>query len=170
MKNLRSQRGMAIVEHTLTIVVFLLVVMAIMEFSLLMFYWARAAEASRYAGRLAIVSDPIVSVDSLDCPDGTITTINADCGSSSACEDILNQIHSFIPNIEAENIQISYSCSGAGFESRPEELLIPQVTVKLTDLQYRLVVPGLLGLPAVWRLPTMTSTRTGEDMETVATL
>lgn len=164
---MHRQKGVAIVEHALTVAVFLMIVMAIIEFSLMIFFWARAAEASREAVRTAIVSDPVLDISAMDCPNGTVTELQTGCFNSAPCNRIVDRVARFIPDIAASNIEITYRCSNAGFSERPRELLIPEVTVKLTNLQYRLIVPGLLGLPEVWALPEMTSTRTGEDMETV---
>lgn len=168
MRLLSYQRGVALVENALTMAVFLMVVMAIIEFSLLMYVWSRGAEAARSASRFAIVSDAILNLDDLDCEEGGETTeISSSCDGNSACDDLMERVNAFLPQAAPENVEVSYRCSGAGFDGRPVDLLIPEVMVEINNVAYQLIIPSLLGLPRDWVLPSMTSTRTGEDMETV---
>lgn len=164
----RHQTGTALVENAMTMAVFLMMVMAIIEFSILMYVWTRGAEAARYASRYAIVSDPVMNLSTLDCDGGTVTEITTTCDGVAACNDLMERINAFMPQAEPENIEVTYRCSDAGFAGRPVELMIPEVSVKVINMVYRMVIPGLIGMPGEWPLPPMTSTRTGEDLETVS--
>lgn len=161
------QRGTALVENALTMVVFLMMVMAIIEFSLLMYVWTRGVEAAREVSRLAIVSTPAANLGNLDCEGGTVTELTANCSGNAQCDSLVARAVAFLPQVEADNVTITYRCSGAGFDGRPESMLIPEVVVEITGLNYDLIIPSLIGFPRTWDLPSMTSTRTGEDMETV---
>lgn len=165
------QKGVALVESALTVSLFLLMIFAVIEFALLMFTWSKGAEAARLISRAAIVSDPIVSLtggSGLDCEGGGgNTTIEASCTGKAECDEFEAIIQAFLPGSSKSNIQVTYSCSGVGYDDRPVEMLIPEVKVKILNYQYEMIVPSLTGLPVSWTLPPMTSGRTGEDLETI---
>ncbi len=56
---LRDERGSVILEMTVTITVFLLVLFGIVEFSYLFYQWNTATKATQFGARLAAVSDPV---------------------------------------------------------------------------------------------------------------
>ena len=56
-----QQRGAVMVEMALTLGIFMVILLALFEFSLLMFTWSRAVEATRLGSRLAVVSTPVTS-------------------------------------------------------------------------------------------------------------
>lgn len=161
------QQGVALVENALTMAFFLMLVMAILEFSLLMYVWSRGAEAAREASRYAIVSDAIIDLTLLECAGGSALEVRTDCSGIGKCEELMKRVLALLPQARPENVIVSYRCSGAGFAGRPGDMVIPEVQVEINNLEYQMIVPALFGLPRSWVLPSMTSTRTGEDMETV---
>lgn len=56
---LGDERGSVIVEMTVTITVFLLVLFGIVEFSYLFYQWNTATKATQFGARLAAVSNPV---------------------------------------------------------------------------------------------------------------
>jgi Flp pilus assembly protein TadG len=56
---LRDERGSVILEMTVTVTVFFLVLFGIVEFSYLFYQWNTATKAVQFGARLAAVSDPV---------------------------------------------------------------------------------------------------------------
>ena len=84
----RYQSGATMVEFALTVSLFLLLVLAIMEFVMLLFDMSRANEMTRQLSRLAITASPVCDIwgtgtgcggsgaTSLSCPGGSAVTVN----------------------------------------------------------------------------------------------
>lgn len=159
----RAQRGAAMVEMAITLSLFLMLVFAIIEFSMAYFTWARINEAARDAARYAIVNDPLADISGLSCP-GT-GEVDVTC-TDAACADLMTVVHRVAPFVEAGQVHVRYGCSGAGNPERPAEMVIPEVTVEIRDVQYEFIVPVLLGVDSPMGLPTARAARTGEDLFT----
>lgn len=166
----QAQRGVALVETALTMSLFLLIMFAVIEFALLMFTWTRGIEATRLSVRQAIVSDPLSDLCALDCSstEEEDRTVTVKC-SDVACGPIFDQAEAFLWGLKSNELSVTYRCSSIGFEDRPEELLIPEVAVEISGYEYEMIIPSLIGLPKLWPLPAMTTTRTGEDLHSVGT-
>ncbi len=167
MRRKSSQQGVALIESAFTLSIFLIVVIAIIEVSMLMFAWARGAEAARVANRMAVVRAPLIDLSALNCNGGSASELSTTCSGVDQCDEIYETAAGFLPQLTKSQLVVSYRCSTAGFSGRPVELFIPEVTVQLVDVPYRMVLPGIVGLPRDWILPDMVSTRTGEALETI---
>ncbi len=161
------------VEMAIVIVLLMMLVFAIIEFSVVLLKWGQTVEATRAGVRYAIVNDPVDSdlFDILSCPGGASVEKNcADVG-TNCCGDVdctiglLPTMQRMLPTLDAGNVQVTYSCSGASYSERP--LPVPLITVRVVEFTHDLIVPTLLGVDAVWALPSFASTRTGEDLDTV---
>lgn len=164
------------VEFSVTVLIFFVLVVAIFEFSVLMMNVARTNEVTRDLARIAIVNDPVCDIFSggcpsggLACPGGAQVTVRLDevdtsCGNTPETTGclLLTSAKRQMSALEAGQVEIAYACSAAGAENRPQ--LIPLVTVGLNDVRYSLIVPGLLGLPAEITMPDFDTSRLGEDM------
>lgn len=156
------QKGAAVVEMAITLLLFLLLVFGIIEISLALFTWVRATEAAREGARFASLHDPVTSLSGLTCPGAT--TVQKTC--SSGCTDLMTAINRAAPFVAGSQVQVTYACSDAGDPSRPAALLIPQITVKISGLRYVFAVPALIGLGSQLNLPDVQASRTGEDLFT----
>lgn len=156
------QAGAALVEMAITILLFLLLVFGIIEISLALFTWVRATEGARDGARYVIVHDPVTSLSALSCPGGT--PVVKTC--SSGCSALMTTISRAAPFVAGSQVKVTYACSDAGDPGRPAELLIPEVTVEISGLSYPFAVPTLIGLGSSLSLPTVRTTRTGEDLFT----
>ena len=148
----------------------MIIIMAIFEFSLVLFMWTRGVEATRAGVRYAIVNTPIVDITDtgiLDCSSGTNTKVEPDCSSGSSCDGIVAAMQQLLPSVQHANVQVVYECSKVGNPDRPIQLPIPEVRVSIQNLSYDFIVPDLLGLGASITMPEFTSTMTGEDLNTV---
>lgn len=174
----RRQGGTSLVEFALTLSLFLLIVIGIIEFSVLVMNLSRANETTRELSRIAIVSDPLCDIygggcpgpaSSLVCPGTnavrvTLDQVGMNCSSrpnSTACR-MFNVANAFLPGIQPEQIEVSYACSNTGAPERP--LAIPLVTVALRNMTHTFMLPGLVGIDAQVAFPDFETSRTGEDL------
>ena len=163
------ERGAALVEMAIVLMIFLALVFAIIEFALLVFNISRVIESTRAGARYAIVNNVEAScvsgVDALTCPSATVVT----CSELATDSPILEEMQKIVEPgvIEASNGSISYACAtGAGFDERP--IPVMQVTVRVTGIEHHFTVPGLIGLgeELTITLPEQSTTRTSEDLYT----
>ncbi|MES9858476.1 MAG: TadE family protein [Sedimenticola sp.] len=181
----KQQRGAATVEAAIVMMLFLALVFAIIEFAFALLKYEQSVEATRAGARVAMVSDPVCDLfgdlagSVTDCP------LNCDLGSTSNyirinCNDsgvacgaadppsgLLGAMVRMLPELAPENVNLIYACSGAGFEQRP--IPVPSITVSIEGITHPLILPTLFGFEAglSWDIPPFSSTRLGEDLETV---
>jgi hypothetical protein len=140
--------------------------LAILEFTVIMFDYHRASEATRRGARLATILVPAGDLSGLTA--GTPVTCGAgggalSCGgagiqSQASFDAVIARMQEILPAISAANVEVSYSLSGIGDASTPGGVL-PLVTVSLTNLQYQFIVLSAVpGMPdAITYLPFTTS-------------
>lgn len=164
--NNHSQQGAATVESAIIISVFLLLVMAIIEFALLIFNASSLVEASRAGARYLIVNDPVTDLTAGGCD------IPVNC-STGDCDSVLGIMQRFYPPLTESNIEITYRCSSTGNDEAYFDIY--EVELVLKDVEYSFVTPGIFmlfpgegdeGMFTV-ELPDFKTTRLSEDMETV---
>lgn len=180
----RSQAGSTLVEFAITVSLFLLLTLAIMEFVLLIFDMSRANEMTRQLSRLAITADPVCDIwgsgcggsgaATLTCPGGSaiivdLSAVNTTAPSSPGDRGptgyrMLELAQAFLPAVQANNILVSYRCSGTGTAFRPRP--VPLVTVELQNFSRPFIVGSLLGIGTGFGFPAFEVTRIGEDLYT----
>jgi len=182
-------RGAAMVEMAISVSLFLLLVFAIIEFALAIFDWSRVVEATRSAARYAIVHDPAIELATEDqpCtnPDGSLVLVDGeplswsisggvdfDCASGVPGCDIVEHIRPLLQvtqtiNTEQAKLFVTYTCSKAGYAAHPITTWVYEVTVRSESFLHPFFVPTLLGLPAELTIPPFSTTRLGEDMQTM---
>lgn len=177
-KSVTRQHGAAMVEFAVTLSLFFLLVLAIFEFVIMVLVISRANEATRDMARLAIVSDPVCNIWDTSCPGGaplscpagapvTVTLAgasNCTAGSTDTACRLLNRAQAHLPNINGDQIEVRYACSGTSRPNRPEP--VPLVTVALRDVMHPLALPAILGLNPQVRIPAFETTRVAEDINT----
>jgi len=182
----RYQNGATMVEFAMTVSLFLLLVLAIMEFVMLLFDMSRANEMTRQLSRLAITASPVCDIwgtgtgcggsgaTSLSCPGGAAVTVNLSEVDTSAPSPptsrgptgyrMLELAQDFLPSVQASQLEVSYACTTAGMTGRPRP--IPLVTVRLQNFSRPFVVGEFLGLGVAFNFPAFEVTRIGEDLYT----
>lgn len=179
----RSQAGAMLIEFALTVSLFLLLVLAIMEFVLLLFDMSRANEMTRQITRLAITADPVCDIwagscggsgaPGLTCPGGSPVIVDLSQVDTSAPSGsdrgptgyrMLQSAQQFLPDVQSNQIRVTYSCSDTGNPLRPQP--IPLVTVALQNYSRPFVVGSFLGIGASFNMPAFEVTRIGEDLYT----
>jgi len=176
-----GQKGAALVEFALTVSLFLVLVLGIMEFAILMMDMSRANEMTRQLSRIAITSGAVCDiygggcpggVDELVCPGGSPVVVTLNQVDTNGCTDItgptgcrmMDLAETFLPGVTPSQIQVTYACSGAGFSGRPYP--IPLVTVSLQNFNRPFLFGGFLGIDAGINFPDFAVTRAGEDLYT----
>jgi hypothetical protein len=178
----RKQQGAAMIEYALTVSLFLLLVLGIMEFTLLMMDMGRANEMTRQLSRIAITADPVCdifdpgdcpgAVDELVCPGGSPIVVTLDDVDTTGCDFVsgptgcrmMDLAETFLPGVAESQIQVTYSCSVMGFVGRPTP--VPLVTVSLQNFTRPFLFAGFLGISSGITFPTFDVTRAGEDLYT----
>ena len=154
--SLHKQKGATLVEMAIVLVLFLMIIFAVMEFSIAIVRSAQLTEAVRFGARHAIVNDPLGTLPS--CPDGTSAPVDASVEMRNGMADIAPIIN----DQAAINVTVKYTC--------PDNVYIGNglylVTVAVSGAKYDLIFPSLLGLGVAIDLQTFKSTRLSEDLHT----
>ena len=164
-RDCQKQDGAVLVEFAITVPLFILVVMGIFEVALLMFDWNLAVEATRTTARTMVVNDAPAVVAGMDCDDSGATPVSFTC-TPELCGKALVLAQSIAPKLENDNIRITYQCTSAGFEGRPEELPVYSLTAELEGFTSTLRIPAMLGFPRDIEMPGFETTRITEDLHT----
>ncbi len=190
---LRDRRGISSVEFALVCSLFFMLVLGVVDFSRAMWEWNAAAKATHWGVRYAIVNDMVStklagfsgvgagvaagsSVTAAEVTTAlgtdTFTCNNAGCNGDGtaasfdtvAFDLIVAEVRKIYDRIGAENVVVEYRHVGLGFSGDPTSPdLHPLVTVRLQNMTFDFVTPGLAGL---WPLtmPDFAASMTGEDL------
>lgn len=144
---LRDSAGSVLVETTIVLVFFLLLVFGTIDVSYMFFDWARANKAAYVGARTAVVSNPVdpdlylnlsyssfqlqkigdpcydSSGDNINCPVAKSICTSIGCSGhrydANAFNTIVAAMKNVFPQIEARNVRISYETNGTGFVGEP---------------------------------------------------
>jgi hypothetical protein len=166
---LADEEGAFIIEFGIAFPVLILLSFGLLEFSLVVFDYQRAAEATRQGTRFAIINTPIAntatvlegSVISCISQDGAV---QCDGGSPSTTADtdfqaLLDEMQGIYPTLTAENIVISYEGTDVGEEDSSGGIF-PMVTLELTNVRHNMIVGQLIGVEYI-EFPAFTTTVLG---------
>ena len=146
--------------------------LGILEFSLLVFDYHRAAEATRRGARLAAISSPVPDVSGFDTgtvigcsSSGGTVTCNGDAAAmASVFSQVVADMRGILPIIAADNVEIEYRDSGIGNPDTPGGI-IPLVTARLVGLVRPLYFAGAIpGLPVTFTLPPFTTNQVASGL------
>jgi hypothetical protein len=169
-----KQRGAALVEFTITFMVFLIVILGIIEFALVIYDASRLAEATRAAARYAIVNTPAcniygkasgsfdsgcISADgdiALACganPNDSVTLSISDCGGSTTTPEgcmmvrVMDQMMLRLDNsIVADGAgEVSITYSCSGTGDPQLPNYVPVVTVAAENIQHPMMFTSIFG-------------------------
>lgn len=164
MANKKKHTGAAMIELALTLPLMMLLIGAIVEFSLLVFTWANGIEATRAGVRYAAVSNPVTDLSGLVCDGDTTVNIEADCDSAD-CDALLEEMQKILPEITAENVHVVYECSRTGNPDRPGDIKTPEIRISIRNFSYQFLFPQILSQDNLSiTMPEFTSTHTAEDL------
>ena len=161
---LHRQKGSTLVEMALVLILFLMIIFAVMEFSIAIVRSAQLTEATRGGLRYAITNDPVKGITLPTCTAG-VTIPTQECNSVS-CPDLIAGMVNIAPIINTQEgiiVNVKYTCPVSGYIDRDDIYL---VTVMVSGAKHYLTVPGIFGLGVAINLQTFKSTRLSEDLHT----
>jgi hypothetical protein len=154
------------VEMAIVLLLFLVIVFAVIEFSVVILRSAQLAEATRNGVRYAIVNDPVKEGVTLPaCIDGGESTGPLECDAGS-CPGMIEGMANIAPFINAQDqivVTVTYTCPQGDYVEHNGLYL---VTVKVDKAQHKLWVPALFNLGTAIQLSTFKATRLSEDLHT----
>lgn len=141
------QQGAVMVEFAITLGLFMVLLLAIFEFVLMVMAYSRANEATRDIVRNAIVRVP--------------NTITPPASGSGIMGDAFYETLAGrqLPADWVDNVRVSY-------EALPGSPDRYTVIAWLEDAEYELFVPTLLGLNPTVGVPSFTTSRLSENLDT----
>jgi len=170
--------------------VFFVLILAIIEFSLVVYDASRLAEATRAAARYAIVNDPACDIfgkgTGVTCPDGPLTCPGddislsiQDCDAASTdpeCKMVQLMDQMMLRSSDYSvlsgdgQVKITYACSPTGDPALPN--FVPVVTVEAIDVRHPMMFSSILGFYSTdgnsfgssITLPSFSTSRTGAAM------
>lgn len=187
----QGESGAVLLEFTVTIFVFLVVLFGVIEFSLAFYQWNAATKAAQFGARYAATSNPVLqqlpNIDGLTAAnagddfagnfdvlcDGSLPTPACSC-TGSECPGtltylpdnmtaIVNAMKKAYPNITSKNVTVRYDNTyKLGYAGRPGGP-VPTVTVSLKGVKFNFILLSFL-LPGSITMPGLSTTVTGEDL------
>ncbi len=161
-------RGAAVVEVAISLIVFLVVLLGIMDMTFLLFKMTKGVDVARETARQIIVSEPLTALDVLGGCDelGELINKTAEVNCDGDCDDYAQ---SRLPDYLVGDVTVVYGCSAAGNLVRgrfSDDLIIPQVRVNVVVRYSFLFSEILFGENSLTIDRTFSVTRTGEDIDT----
>ena len=163
--------GASAIEFIVSIPVILLISSGIIEFTLLIFDYHRATEATRRGARLASYTDAIGKLDGL-VGGGTVKCFATGADMGVTCSGgplfvgesfnaIIADMQDIMPSIGRQNVTVTYEASGIGDITTPGGLK-PHVTVELIGLKHDfLLFKAFTGVPVDHEMPPFSTSVLG---------
>jgi len=155
---LADEDGAFIVEFGIAFPVLILLSFGLLEFSLVVFDYQRAAEATRQGIRSMILNPPIPNTAALlignviTCTStGGVVTCNNGSPSADAntqFQRLLKEMQGIYPTLVEENLIVVYEATNVGSADESGGIL-PLVTLKLTGVRHDMIVGHLIGIPYI---------------------
>jgi len=166
---LADEDGAFLIEFGITFPMLILLSFGLLEFSLVVFDYQRAAEATRVGSRYTILEDPIANVAGiLNGAKITCTATNNKVGCVGGSPDdtadkqfkkILNEMRGIYPTLDGDNLIVTYEGTDVGDDAEYGGLF-PLVTVQLKGVRHDMIVGHLIGIDYI-EFPAFTTTVLG---------
>lgn len=167
---LRNEDGAFIVEFGIAFPILIMLSFGLLEFSLVVFDYQRAAEATRRGVRTTIIKPTIANTATL-LNDNVITCTSTNgtvvCGPDASAstnantlfQELLAEMKEVYPTLTEENLVVIYEGTDVG---SPEESggVLPLVTLKLRNVRHDMIVGHIFGIPYI-EFPAFTTTVLG---------
>jgi len=179
-------RGLTSIEFALVAALFFTAMLGITDFARAMWQWNAAAKATQAGARFAAVTD-VIALDiknysglTFGLRTGSEIPLSASGTSMVACDTsgcagdpgrmdavvfaaLVARMRRVNDRIAAANVVVEYRHIGHGFVGNPlGPDLTPEVTVRLRDMVFQFVTPGLAGIVSI-AMPDFAATLTSED-------
>ncbi len=141
----------------------------LIELGLILFDYHRLGEAARRGARTAIVDPPVASLANLFgnvivCQ-GNATGVSCSGGavaSVGSFTNIVGDMQAIMPDLQAENVRITYRDSGITGPPATPGIVTPTVTVEVTDFEHPyLFLDYFPGVSSSFIFPTFSTSRVG---------
>lgn len=166
---LADEDGAFIIEFGIAFPVLILLSFGLLEFSLVVFDYQRAAEATRQGVRSMIINPAVPNTATL--LEGSVITCTSTagvvgCTGGSPSDDantqfqrLLTEMQGIYPTLVEENLIVTYEGTDVG---SPDESggILPLVTLQLTGVSHNMIVGHLIGIPHI-DFPAFTTTVLG---------
>ena len=166
---LADEDGAFIIEFGIAFPMLILLSFGLLQFSLVMFDYQRAAEATRRGVRLTIITTPIPNTAQLlvgsviQCT-STGGAVSCTGGSPSEVANehfqaVLAEMQQAYPSLTEENLIITYEGTDVGAAGTAGGIL-PLVTLQVRNVRHDMIVGSLVGIPYI-EFPEFTTTVLG---------
>jgi hypothetical protein len=166
---LADEAGAFLIEFAISFPVLILLSFGLMEFSLVVFDYQRAAEATRAGVRHTIIHSPIAKTATiLNGAVVTCTSANAtvtctggspDDNADAAFQALLDKMQGIYPTLGETNLIVTYEGTEVGEEDEFGGLF-PLVTLQLRGVRHNMIVGHLIGIEYI-EFPAFTTTVLG---------
>ena len=166
---LADEEGAFIVEFGIAFPVLILLSFALLEFSLVVFDYQRAAEATRSGVRHTIISPPIANTATLIVGNtivckNTSGTVVCDGGSPAVDANdrwakLMANMTPIYPTLTSANVLVTYEGTDVGEEDEYGGIF-PLVTIELEGVKHNMIVGHLIGIDSI-EFPAFTTTVLG---------
>lgn len=162
----RDRSGAAAVEFAFILPALLMLTAGLIEFSMVLYDFHRAGEATRRAIRAALINPPLAELDnvaatSIVCTSGGCTGAAATGDMATSFAAIVAAMQTINPDIANTNVVVAYSASGLDDVATPG-VVTPVVTVSVTGLTYTYIMTGFIpGLPTTFSFPDFSTSALG---------
>lgn len=153
-----DEDGAFIVEFGIAFPLLLTLTFGLLEFSLVVFDYQRAAEATRRGVRLTIIQPPIPNTAQL--LEGKVIQCTSTGGEVSCAPYSLNldadirfqallaEMQEIYPTLVEENLVVTYEGSNVGAADSAGGIL-PLVTLQLINLRHNMMMGSVIGIPYI---------------------
>jgi len=166
---LANEDGAFLVEFGITFPVLILLSFGLLEFSLVVFDYQRAAEATRAGVRHTILNDPIANTAALlndavitcEKPDKDVVCVGGspDDTADKHFNRLMKEMRGIYPTLGEDNIIVSYKGTNVGEEDEYGGVF-PLVTLQLVGVRHEMIVGHLIGIDYI-EFPAFTTTMLG---------
>lgn len=166
---LADESGAFIIEFGIAFPILILLSFGLLEFSLVVFDYQRAAEATRAGVRFTIINPPIAKTatilegSTIKCYN-TTGTVQCEGGSpddeaNARWANLMAEMTGIYPTLKDENVIVTYSGTDVG-EEYEYGGLFPLVTLELDGVKHDMIVGHLIGVDTI-EFPAFTTTVLG---------
>ncbi len=150
-----DRRGVAAVNFALMLPALIGLSVGVIELSMLIFDYHRAAEATRLGARVAVLSDPVAVTDDLasfgpkTCSSNgvSVTCTDGNVNSVASFEAIVDEMQRVMPKLQPTNVEVTYEATGLGDPDSPAGSP-PWVSIRLVNVSHDFIAPSVVpGLP-----------------------
>lgn len=155
----RDEHGSFVLEFAITFPMLIMLSFGLLEFSLVVFDYQRASEATRRGVRLAIIQEPIPNTANLlegaviicIAADGVTVTCTGGSPSDEAdarFAELLLVMRQIYPTLTGQNIIITFEATDVG---SADDIggIFPLVTLELSGVVHEMIVGHLIGISQV---------------------